>query len=165
MIDTQNVDAAKSEASAPPTHYRIDPDWFERSGLSFKDVVQSRMCEPCRSRIGEDREERVPVFDKATGKMQMETRRTTYGSDPVAAIKEHCGRTKNYITHDLPTLEAIFRAFLANGNQPMTMEQVRDQLTEWCPGGGCQWLLLPLEMVERLVKNDRYYGLAPAQAE
>ena len=54
----------------------------------------------------------------------------------------------------MPTLEAIFRIFLANGNTPMTLEQVREQLAEWCPGGGCQWLLLPQELVERLVQND-----------
>jgi hypothetical protein len=59
----------------------------------------------------------------------------------------------------MPTLEAIFRIFLANANQPMTLEQVREQLAEWCPGGGCQWLLLPHDMLERLVLNDRHYGL------
>jgi len=49
--------------------------------------------------------------------------------------------------------------FLANANTAMTLEQVREQLAEWCPGGGCQWLLLPQDMVERLVQNDRHYGL------
>ena len=39
------------------------------------------------------------------------------------------------------------------------LPHVREQLAEWCPGGGCQWLLLPLETVERLVQNDSYYGL------
>jgi hypothetical protein len=46
----------------------------------------------------------------------------------------------------------------------MTLEQVREQLAEWCPGGGCQWLLLPQEMVERLVQNDRHYGLRQTTA-
>ena len=43
----------------------------------------------------------------------------------------------------------------------MTLEQVREQLAEWCPGGGCQWMMLPLETLERLVRADRYYGLRP----
>ena len=38
---------------------------------------------------------------------------------------------------------------------------VREQLAEWCPGGGCQWLLLPLEQLERLIQHDRYYGIRP----
>ena len=96
--------------------------------------------------------------------MRFDVKRTTFGSDPLKSIREHCGRAKNYIHRDMPTLEAIFRIFLANGNTPMTLEQVREQLAEWCPGGGCQWLLLPQEMVERLVQNDSHYGLRQTEA-
>ena len=59
----------------------------------------------------------------------------------------------------MPTLEAIFRIFLANGNQPMPLEHVREQLAEWCPGGGCQWLLVPIDQLERVIMSDTYYGL------
>jgi hypothetical protein len=117
------------------------------------------MCDACRAKVGTEVEERAPVFDKDSGRMKFEVRRGTYGSDPLRVIREHCGRAKNYIHRDMPTLEAIFRIYLANGNQPMPLEHVREQLAEWCPGGGCQWLLLPIETVERLVQNDTYYGL------
>jgi hypothetical protein len=148
-------------------YYHADPSWFAENNLSFDDVVRARMCDACRAKVGQEVEERAPVFDKTTGRMRFEVKQTTYGSDPLKVIREHCGRAKNYIHRDMPTLEAIFRIFLANANQPMTLEQVREQLAEWCPGGGCQWLLLPHEMVERLVENDRHYGLrqttAPAE--
>ena len=84
--------------------------------LSFDDVVRGRMCDTCRAKIGQEVEERAPVFDKATGRMRFEVRHTTYGSDPLKCIREHCGRAKNYVHRDMPTLEAIFRIFLANGN-------------------------------------------------
>jgi hypothetical protein len=145
-------------------YYHADPSWFEENNLSFEDVVRARMCDACRARIGQEVEERVPVFDKATGRMRFEERTSTYGSDPLKCIREHCGRAKNYIHRDMPTLEAIFRIFLANGNAPMTLEQVREQLAEWCPGGGCQWLLLPSDMVERLVQHDTHYGLRQTEA-
>ena len=163
MIDTprslaDSSSPADDEAGEAPV-YHIDPSWFEENNLSFEDVVRARMCDACRVKIGQEVEERAPVFDKATGRMKFEVRHTTYGSDPLKVIREHCGRAKNYIHRDMPTLEAIFRVYLANGNQPMPLEHVREQLAEWCPGGGCQWLLLPLETVERLVLNDSYYGL------
>jgi hypothetical protein len=139
--------------------YHADPSWFEENNLSFEDVVRARMCDTCRAKIGQDVEERVPVFDKATGRMRFEVHQSTYGSDPLKCIREHCGRAKNYIHRDMPTLEAIFRIYLANANTPMTLDQVREQLAEWCPGGGCQWLLLPSDMVERLVQHDAHYGL------
>ena len=149
-------------------YYHADPSWFAENSLSFEDVVRARMCDTCRARIGQEVEERVPVFDKATGRMRFEVRQSTYGSDPLKCIREHCGRAKNYIHRDMPTLEAIFRIFLANANTPMTLDQVREQLAEWCPGGGCQWLLLPSDMVERLVQHDTHYGLRqtePAASE
>ena len=161
------IDASRSLADTggpnedPETsrYYHADPSWFDENNLSFDDVVRARMCDTCRSRIGQDVEERVPIFDKDTGRMRFEVQQSTYGSDPLKCIREHCGRAKNYIHRDMPTLEAIFRIFLANGNTPMTLDQVREQLAEWCPGGGCQWLLLPSDMVERLVQHDTHYGL------
>jgi len=167
VLDTTRTFAPHGSADDPDPaspHYHIDPSWFAEHGLSFDAVVRARMCETCQAKFGTEVEERVPVFDKATGRMQFEVRRVNYGSDPLKVIGDHCGRAKSYIHRDLPTLEAIFRIFLANGNEPMTLEQVREQLAEWCPGGGCQWLLLPVETVHRLVQNDRHYGLSEVAA-
>ncbi len=146
------------------SYYHIDVTWFAENGLSFEDVVRARMCDSCQAKVGTEVEDRVPAFEKGSGRMKFDVQRATYGSDPMKVIREHCGRAKNYVHRDMPTLEAIFRIFLANGNQPMRLTDVRDQLAEWCPGGGCQWLLLPIELVDRLVQNDRYYGLRPTLA-
>ena len=165
VIDTRTnaeLDESSAEEQAKPW-YHVDLDWYAQHGLSFADVARARMDEACRAKIGTETEERVPVLDKATGRMKVEPRRTTYGSDPLKVIKEHCSRQKTYIHRDMPTLEAVFRIYLANGNQPMPLEHVRDQLSEWCPGGGCQWLMLPEETVQRLIENDRHYGFARAE--
>jgi hypothetical protein len=161
MIDTQPTETSDEETpvETPARHYHIDVSWFDENNLSFPDVVRGRMCDACRAKMGTEVDERIPVFDKATGKMQFENRQSTFGSDPIRVIREHCGRSKAYITRDMPTLEAVFRTLLANGNDPMTLEEVREHLTEWCPGGGCQWLLLPVETLDRLVDNDAHYGL------
>jgi hypothetical protein len=162
---TDGEAGAEDRPAGEAPAYRIDPSWFAENNLSFEDVVRARMCDSCQGRLGTEVEERVPVFDKESGRMKFEQHSGVYGSDPLRVIREHCGRAKNYIHRDMPTLEAIFRIFLANGNQPMTLEQVREQLAEWCPGGGCQWLLLPIETVERLVQNETYYGLRLAPPE
>jgi hypothetical protein len=167
VIDTSRglVDASGADGSPEDArYYHADPSWFDENSLSFDDVVRARMCDACRAKVGQEHEERVPVFDKSTGRMRFEVHNSIYGSEPLKVIREHCGRAKNYIHRDMPTLEAIFRIFLANANTAMTLEQVREQLAEWCPGGGCQWLLLPSEMVERLVQNDRHYGLRQTTA-
>lgn len=144
------------------TQYVVDTTWFDENRFSFKDVVQSRMCETCHDRLDEEVEERYTVLDKKTGRTSFEIRRATYGADPIRVIRDDCSKKRHYVTPDMPTLEAVFRVFLANGNAPLTLGHVREQLAEWCPGGGCQWLLLPLDQLERLIQHDRYYGIRPA---
>ena len=141
--------------------YFIDTTWFEENNLSFADIVQSRMCEACRERLGEKTEERQPVFDRQAGRMSFEVHQVAYGSNPLRVIRECCARKKNYIQQDMSTLEAVFRIFLANANQPMPLEHVREQLQEWCPGGGCQWILLTDEQLARVLSGDSYYGIRP----
>ena len=147
------------------TLFSVDVSWFEENTYSFEHVVQSRMCDSCQGRLDEEVEERFTVLDKKTGRASFEIRRNKYGSDPVRVIHDCCSKKRHYITPDMPTLEAVFRVFLANSNQPLTLGQVREQLAEWCPGGGCQWLLLPVEQLERLVIHDRYYGIRAAPVE
>lgn len=157
---TQTIDPP--EASPPVAdlpHFQIDPSWFAENGLSFESIVRDRTCASCRPKLGQLSDERVPIFDPKTGRMHMESQKVTFGSDPIKLISDHCGHAPNYITRDMPTLEAVFRVLLANGNRPSTLPTIREQLTEWCPGGGCQWLLLPVETIERLINHDTYYGL------
>ncbi len=141
--------------------YFIDRTWYEQNNLDFDEVVRARFCESCRAKLGTETEERVPVFDKKTGRASFEFRRVPYGANPVRTIRDCCSRKKGFIAPDMPALEAVFRIYLANGNQPMPLEHVREQLLEWCPAGGCQWLMLPVEVLERLVASDNYYGIRP----
>lgn len=154
------MEDATQETSSP--RFVVDVTWFEENGFSFDDFVQARMCESCRGRLDEEVEERYTVLDSKTGRASFDIRRSKYGANPIRVIRDCCSKKRDYITPDIPTLEAVFRVFLANGNAPLTLEDVREQLAEWCPGGGCQWLLLPVEQLERLVKNDRFYGIRQA---
>jgi hypothetical protein len=147
------------ESDEPQGRYAIDATWFDENNFSFDDFVQARMCDSCQERRDEEIEERYTVLDKKSGRASFEIRRVKYGSSPIRVIRDCCSKKRNYITPDMPTLEAVFRVFLANGNVSLTLDNVREQLAEWCPGGGCQWLLLPVEQLERLVQHDRYYGI------
>ncbi|MCC6175142.1 MAG: hypothetical protein IT305_07545 [Chloroflexi bacterium] len=151
-----------TEREQSHVHYVIDVDWFAQRGFSFNDVLQARMCESCAGRLDEEVEERHTVLDKKTGRATFDIRRTKYGENALRVIHDCCSKKRNYITPDMPTLEAVFRVFLANGNTPMTVDVIREQLADWCPGGGCQWLLLPLEQLERLIRHDRFYGIHEA---
>ncbi len=148
---------------APRTQYHIDERWYQEHDLSFTEIVLSRMCAECQRRAaaGEETEERQTVYDPKTRRATIEVRRVPFAARPLRRIRECCSAKKGYIAPDMPILEAVFRIYLANGNQPMPLASVRDQLADWCPDGQCRWLLLPLDQLERIVQHDQFYGLRP----
>jgi hypothetical protein len=157
------AESSPVEEQPPSVAYFIDQDWYESNGLSFQDVIQARMCEVCQARAaaGEEEEQRHTVYDAKTRRASFEVRRVPFASNPIKRIREDCSAKKGYITPDMPTLEAVFRVYLLNGNQPMPLSHVREQLVDWCPDGQCRWLLLADGQIERIVANDQFYGIRP----
>ena len=47
--------------------------------------------------------------------------------------------------------------FLANANQPLTLEQVKERLGEWL-GEASNYRDLSFKTIQRLLDNDCYYG-------
>jgi hypothetical protein len=162
MLEEQS-DVALEAAEQPSTPYYIDQQWYETHGLSFHDVVRGRMCDACQKKAaaGEEVEERHTVYDAKTRRASFEVRRVPFASNPIKRIREDCATKKGYISPDMPTLEAVFRIYLANGNQPMPLAHVREQLMDWCPDGQCRWLLISDEQLDRVVAGDSYYGIRP----
>jgi hypothetical protein len=64
----------------------------------------------------------------------------------------------------MPLMEMVFRLFLANGNQPLNLEQIQEQLQKWL-GDSSNARDLSIPKLKRILDNDRYYGLRPAPAE
>jgi hypothetical protein len=159
----EREDAALAEEERPATSYYIDQGWYDEAGLSFQDVIHARMCATCRERAaaGEEEEQRHTVYDPKTRRASFEVRRVPFASNPIKRIREDCSAKKGYIAPDMSTLEAVFRVYLLNGNQPMPLSHVREQLVDWCPDGQCRWLLLSDDQLERIVAHDRFYGIRP----
>ena len=74
----------------------------------------------------------------------------------LSTIKDCCSKTLGFITRELPVLESMFRLFLANGNEPLDLEQLSRQLDEWWGGDSYR---TSAEILARLLENDQYYGL------
>jgi len=80
-------------------------------------------------------------------------------ADLLTAIKDCCSKTPGFITDKLPISESIFRLFLANGNQPLDLEELANQLSEWRGGDTYH---TSVEILSRLLSNNQYYGLRQA---
>ncbi len=112
----------------------IDLDWFQQNDRSFSALAQCCLCPKCRERL--------------KGEIS--------AADLLATINDCCSKTPGFITGELPILESIFRLFLANGNQPLDLEELGRQLSEW---RGRDTYRTSAEILSRLLKTDQYYGL------
>ena len=112
----------------------IDLDWFQQSNRSFFALAQSCLCPKCRERL--------------KGEIS--------AADLVTTITDCCSKTPGFITDKLPIVESIFRLFLANGNQPLDLEKLGRQLSEWRGGDTYR---TSAEILSRLLERDQYYGL------
>ena len=119
-------------------YWFIDLDWYQLNNRSFSALAQSCLCSKCQERL--------------KGEIS--------ASDLLATIKDCCSRTPGFITGELPILESVFRLFLANGNQPLDLEELGRQVSDWRAGDSYR---TSAEILSRLLSNDQYYGLRQVQ--
>jgi hypothetical protein len=115
----------------------IDFDWLEQNNRSFFALAQGCLCPKCCERL-EKSKKQFSAFDL------------------LANIKDCCSQAPEFFTDRLPILESVFRLFLANGNQPLGLEELGKQLAE--RRGGASQSLSP-EVLAHLLADERYYGL------
>ncbi len=135
-MDTEDTNAEQSEI-----RWFIDLDWFPRNNRSFSALAWGCLCPACRERLKE-----------APGEIA--------AAELLATIKDCCANTPGFISGESPILESIFHLFLANGNQPLDLEQLSQQLKEWRDGDSYR---TSPEILSRLLERDQYYGLSQAQ--
>lgn len=127
----------KEEIKQTDSRWYIDLDWFSQNGRSLSALVQNYLCPRCRKRLGQD----VTVPTKKL----------------MTSVKDCCANTPEFIAPRLPILENVFRLLLANGNQPLDIAELSQQLRERL---GDTYRTSP-EILSRLLPNDQYYGLRP----
>ena len=123
----------------PSPRWFIDLDWLEQHNRSFFILAQGCLCPKCREWL-EGGKEGISA------------------ADLLSNIRDCCSKTPEFVTDRLPILESIFRLFLANGNQPLDLEELGKQLNEWRGGDTSR---TSAEILSRLLESDQYYGLRP----
>lgn len=133
------MDKEEISTEQPKTYWSIAPDWFRQNNRSISILIQDYLCPKCAKQLS------------AEGKENPQ--------DALATIRDCCSHVPDFITDRLPILESVFRLFLANGNQPLELEELGNQLSELRDGD--IYRTSP-EILSRLLRNDRYYGLQEA---
>lgn len=121
----------------PRTRWFIDLDWYPRNNRAFATLAKDAVCPGCAGKLSKKGKDNS-------------------AKDLLAAIKSCCSQLPDFITDQLPIMESIFRIFLANGNQPVDVEELSEQLSE--RRNGDTYRTSP-EIISRLLRSDCYYGI------
>jgi hypothetical protein len=117
----------------------IDLDWLEQHHRSFPALAQGCLCAKCaKKRKGSE-----PISP----------------AELISTIEGCCGKASDFISDSLPVLESVFRLFLANGNKPLSLEELSKQLAK---RRSAESHRTSVEILSRLLRDERYYGLRQA---
>jgi hypothetical protein len=104
------------------TLFHIDLTWFEKTGRDLREEMHAALCEDCRALYP------MPADAGVVDRVHPLTAQVTRVDALWECLADHCGRQPDFITPATPLTTAIFRALLANGNQPMSPEQLRQRI-------------------------------------
>jgi hypothetical protein len=119
--------------------WAINLEWLRTNSRSFTTMVKSSLCPKCRKKLKVDHGE-------------------VKANDLLKATKSCCSKSPDFITPTMPLQESVFRIFLTNGNQPLTLEELGSQLSQ---RRGVDIYRTSVPVLSRLLKNDQHYGFQP----
>lgn len=105
------------------TKFHIDREWWEEKGRNFRVHLLSHLCADCQARYKNYQEaEVIDWVDANTGEVSQ--------VDGLwHSLRVCCSQKPEYVDDLTPLTTAIFRTFLANGNTPMSPEELGQELS------------------------------------
>ena len=113
----------------------LNLDWYRQNGCSLYFLAHDYLCPKCRETL----------------------KKETEAEEVIETISGCCARKDGFFAPNAPILACIFQLFLANGNKPLSLEELKKALAR-CRGGSTP---ISLTVLCRLLKNDSYYGFRP----
>lgn len=133
------------------TKFHIDFDWWAEKGRNFRVYLLSHLCPECRSRYQEYASYRdAELIDW----VDADTAEVTQVDGLWHSLRTCCSLKPDYINELTPLTTAVFRTFLANGNQPLSSAELAERLHR------------PAETVLRTIGGSQIYdGIKPVRGK
>lgn len=129
------------------TKFHIDFSWWEKQNKDIRVFMRELLCP-------ESREAAAAAPDRQMVDMvDPETAEVTQVDALWEAIRACCSHKPDYLAPDTPILDSIFRVFLANGNQPLSILELHERLDK-----------RPPDVILRiLTRGQVYMGIKPVE--
>lgn len=128
------------------TPFHIDFDWWKQSERDWHVFLRSFLCEEHQQAFADIEEgELIDWIDPETAEVKQ--------VDGVQhALISHCALLPEFLSERTAMVESVFRTFLANGNIPMSAEELSKRLGR------------PADTILKTISGARVYrGLRPVQ--
>jgi hypothetical protein len=130
------------------TKFHIDMEWWSQSGRNFRAYLLSHLCADCRVRFQDYR------LAESIDWVDAETAEVTQVDGLWHTLRTCCSLKPDYTGEHTPLTTAVFRTFLANGNEPLTSEELATQLHR------------PADTILKTLSGLKIYdGMRPVKAE
>jgi len=104
------------------TRYHIDFDWWGQNDRDWRVYLASLLCPEHQDAFADFKaNEMVDWIDPETAEVQR-----VDGLQHV--LITHCAKEAGFISERTTLVDAVFRLFLANGNDPMTVVELADRV-------------------------------------
>jgi len=109
------------------TPLHIDFDWFKKNDNSWQVYLRGYLCPEHQKTFSETaNNEKIDFVDAETAEVH-----TVDGLQHV--LMNHCAKQPDFITSNTALVDAVFKVFLANGNQPLSSEQLSEIVNKPAP--------------------------------
>lgn len=126
------------------TRFQIDYGWWERADKDLNVFLRSLLCEEHREAFEE------LSADVEVDHVDPDTAEVLRVPGIMHTLITHCSKESDYITLQTSLVNAIFRLFIANGNVPLSIEEIAEELGR------------PSSMILRMLSGSRvYHGIRP----
>ena len=119
------VPALKSSQFIKPTldtPYHIDFEWWNKVDRDLRVYLKSHLCEAHRQVYGD------ASADDTIDWIDMQTAEVKPIDGILYQLRVHCSQQPDYITEFTSVVDAVFRVFLVNDNQPLSVRQLSERI-------------------------------------
>ena len=99
------------------TLFHIDYEWWDNEGRDLRVYLQSHLCSRHREVFDSHEDQLIDWVDDVTAEV-------TRVNGVEHALRVHCSQQEDYISDRTSLVDAVFRVFLANGNQPLATPEI-----------------------------------------
>jgi hypothetical protein len=127
------------------TQFHIDFEWWERADRDWAVLLRSHLCPEHQVTLGE------LEADALVDHVDPETAEVSRVPGLQHTLMTHCAVQPDYITPQGSLVDVVFRVFMANGNAPLSCQELGNRLGR------------PAETILRTLTGPRVYrGIRPA---